>query len=106
VIVYQDGNPVGVGHSNPLLDTRVYEVQFPDGHTEEFVANKIAKNIHSQVGEEGNQHILLKEIIDHCKVGSAIAIDDKWIQHGSNRQLRRATQGWQLNIFWRDRSAS
>jgi hypothetical protein len=26
-----DGNPIGVSSSNPILDTREYEVQFPDG---------------------------------------------------------------------------
>jgi hypothetical protein len=40
----------------------VYEVQFPDGHTEEFAANTIAENIYSQVDEEGNQFLLLKKL--------------------------------------------
>jgi hypothetical protein len=83
-----DGNPIGIGHSNPFLDTRVYDVQLPDGHTEEFAANTIAENIYSQVDEEGRQHILLQEIIDHKTDGTAVAIDDKWIHHGSNKQLR------------------
>ncbi len=69
----RDGNPIGIGHSNPLIDTRIYEVQFPDGHMEEFAANTIAENIYSQVDEEGNQHLLMEEIIDHKKDGSAIA---------------------------------
>jgi hypothetical protein len=102
----RDGNPIGVGHSNPLLDSHVYDVQFLDGHTGEFAANTIAENIYSQVDEEGNQFILLKEITDHCKDGSAIAVDDKWIQHGSNRHLRRTTQGWQLNVQWHDGTTS
>jgi hypothetical protein len=29
-----NGNPVGQRNSNPILDSRVYEVQFPDGHVE------------------------------------------------------------------------
>jgi hypothetical protein len=81
-------------------------VQFPDGHTEEFAANTIAENIFSQVDEEGNQYLLLEEITNHRRNGSAIASDDKWIQHGSNRQLCRTTQGWQLNVLWRDGSTS
>jgi hypothetical protein len=28
------GNPTGVARANPILDTRIYNVQFPDGHTE------------------------------------------------------------------------
>jgi len=102
----RDGKPVGVGHSNPLLDTRVYEVQFPDGHTEEFAANTIAENIYSQVDEEGNQYLLMQEITDHKKDGSAVAADDKWIHHGYNKQLRRTTQGWQLRVTWKDGTSS
>ncbi len=102
----RDGNPIGIGHSNPLMDTRIYDVQFPDGHTEEFAANTIAENIYSQVDAEGNQYLLLKEITDHKRDGSAIAADDKWIQHGSNKQLRRTTQGWQLKVLWRDGTSS
>ena len=25
------GNPIGEEHSNPILDTRIYELEFPDG---------------------------------------------------------------------------
>jgi hypothetical protein len=60
-----NGNPIGVGHSNPVLDSRVYKVKFPDGHMEEFAANTIAENIFSQVDEEGNQYLLLEEITNH-----------------------------------------
>lgn len=66
-----DGNPIEVGNSKPLLDSRVYEVQSPDGHTEEFAANTIADNICSQVDTEGNQYLLLSEIINHRKNSSA-----------------------------------
>jgi hypothetical protein len=102
----RDGNPIVIGHSNPLMDTRIYDVQFPDGHTEEFAANTIADNIYSQANAEGNQHLLLKEMTDHKRDGSAIVADDKWIQHGSNKQLWRTTQGWQLKVLWRDGTSS
>ena len=41
-------NPVGIGHRNPILDTRVYNFQFEDGHTEEYAVNIIV-NWMSQV---------------------------------------------------------
>ena len=75
----RDGNPIGVGHSNPLLDTRVYEVQFPDGHTEESAANTIAENIYSQVDEEGNQYLLMQEITDTRKMVQQL----QWTINGS-----------------------
>ena len=37
-----DGNPMGRENQNPILDTRLYEVEFPDGRTEELAANAIA----------------------------------------------------------------
>jgi hypothetical protein len=48
-------NPIGMGHSNPILDTRVYNVQFPDGHVQEFTANVIAQNLYSQLDHSGLQ---------------------------------------------------
>jgi type IV pilus biogenesis protein CpaD/CtpE len=44
---------VGKSHPNPVLDTRVLEVQFPDGNVQEFAANIIAKHIYLQVDDEG-----------------------------------------------------
>ena len=38
----QEGNPIGHAHSNPILNTRVYEVEVPDGHVEEYAADVIA----------------------------------------------------------------
>ena len=49
-----NGNPVGQAHSNPILDTREYEVEFTDGSTEIYKANLIAENMYSQVDEEGS----------------------------------------------------
>eukprot|EP01082_Thalassiosira_pseudonana_P011160 g10259.t1 g10259 contig4:1534300-1534839(+) len=34
-----DGNIVGTANANPILDTRVYEVMFPDGEVTELAAN-------------------------------------------------------------------
>ncbi len=69
---------------------------------EEYAANVIAKNIYSQVDQEGHQFVILKEIIDHHKDQTAVAIDDKWVQHSINKTLCKTTQGWQLRILWHD----
>jgi hypothetical protein len=31
-----DDNPIGVAHKNPIFDTRLYQVQFPEGQVEEL----------------------------------------------------------------------
>jgi hypothetical protein len=66
-----NGNPVGTVHSNPIVDTRVYEVFFQDGHVEEYAANVIAENMYAQVDIEGNHFTLLQEIVGHKKDDTA-----------------------------------
>ena len=53
-----------MAHSNLILDMRTYEVEFPDGQTTEYSANIIAENMYAQCDTEGNQYLLLKEIVD------------------------------------------
>jgi hypothetical protein len=98
-----EGNPVGRSNMNPLLDTREYEVEFPDGSIDVLTANTIAESLYSQVDEEGRSYSILSEIIDHRKDGNAISGDDAKIP-GTDR-LRWTTKGWQLLVEWKDRSS-
>jgi hypothetical protein len=89
-----NGNPVGLANRNPLLDTRIYEVEFPDGHSQEFAANIIAESLYSQVDDEGREFALLGEILDHTKDSSAVSKDDGYVEKsGANPQRRRTTKG-------------
>ena len=38
------GWPIGIAYDNPILDTRMYEVKYQDGHTAALAANLIAEN--------------------------------------------------------------
>ena len=91
-----EGNPVGRSHTNPLLDSREYEVEFPDGSVDVLTANAIAEALYSQVDEEGRSYSVFSEIVDHRKDGNAVAADDAFIP-GTNRR-RRTTKGWQLLV--------
>jgi hypothetical protein len=71
-----DGNPVGRANANPILDTRLYQVIFPDGETAEYSANIIAECLYSQVDDEGNQFLLLDEIIDWKRTDEAVKDED------------------------------
>ena len=68
----QDGTLKGMAHLNPILDMRTYEIEFPDGQTTEYSANIIAENMYVQCDTEGNQYLLLKEIVDWKKDNFAI----------------------------------
>jgi hypothetical protein len=83
---------------NLMLDTRTYEIEFPDGHTNEYTANLIAHNMYAQFFEEGNQHNLMDIIVDHRADGHAVACADMYIKHGSNRKVRKTTIGWSLCV--------
>jgi len=103
-----DGSVKGTAHSNPVLDTRTYEVEFPDGQVAEYSANIIAENMYSQCDSEGNQYLLLDEIVDwHRDDSVAITGDDMYVMsHNGNRHYRKTTKGWKLCVKWRDGSTS
>eukprot|EP00978_Attheya_sp_CCMP212_P015785 scaffold40853_cov42-Attheya_sp.AAC.2 len=92
-----EGNPVGTSHPNPVLDTRVYEVEFEDGTQQEYAANLIATSIFAQVDDEGYEHILMDKIIKHKADGHAVKRDDMYIVgKNRNKHMRRTTKGWKL----------
>ena len=61
----QDANgiPIGTANENPILDSRMYEVEYHDGTKESLSVNYIAENLFAQINQEGNHHVLLEEII-------------------------------------------
>jgi hypothetical protein len=69
----EEGKPIGKPHTNPLLDSRRYEVEYADGNLEELMANIIAENLISQVDEEGRRQMMLGGIMDHRTLPDAIS---------------------------------
>src|SRR5210317_1892045 len=57
-----DAIPVGIAHTNPMLDTRKYEVEFEDGTSEILAVNLLAENILEQVDKHGHKQRMLDEI--------------------------------------------
>lgn len=43
----QHANPIGTANDDPILDTRIYQVEFQDGHIESAAANIIYQIIYS-----------------------------------------------------------
>jgi hypothetical protein len=102
----ENGNPVGRANNNPILDSRLHVVDFPDGESLEYAANIIAENIYSQVDDEGRQQMLLDEIVDHRTDEDAVAQNDGFIIHNGRSSQKRTTKGWQLCVQWKDGSTS
>ena len=98
------GVPVGVRHSNPMLDTRMYDVTYPDGSTDSIAANLIAENLYSQVDAEGRSFAILEEIIDYRKTDEALTKANAYGEHKGRRYRKRTTVGWELEVLWKDGS--
>ena len=64
-----DGSFVGKANPNPILDTRIYDVEFVDDQTAVLAANVIAQSMYAMCDTEGNQYLLLKGIVERPPEG-------------------------------------
>ena len=102
-----NGIPIGTADDNPLLDTRMYEVEYLDGECASLSANHIAENLFAQVDDEGNRQVLMKEIIDYHTNGQEVKHQDAFIMARSGTKRRReTTKGWEILIEWKDGSTN
>ena len=64
------GRPIGITSENPILDTRMYEVEYAGGYKTAMSANAIADNLFAQVDQDVQWVRLFDEIIDSRTNGS------------------------------------
>jgi hypothetical protein len=88
-------NPVGTFNVNPLLNTRVYLAEFPDGHIQELSANIIAEAIYSSMSDDGCEEQIFHDFIDHRQL-----YDDPDNLH------QFTTKGWEICVAWTDGTSS
>jgi len=101
------GNLIGQTNPNPLLNTRMYQVQFSDGTIQDYSANRIAEAIYAAVDDEGNQFVLLDEILDYHYTKDAIKPEQAWtVGSNGNRHRIKTTKGCQLCVRWKDGTTS
>jgi hypothetical protein len=102
-----EGDAIGRAHTNPLFDTREYDIEFTDGTVEKYTANIIAENMFAQVDDEGNMYQILSEITDHKTDGTAIPISEGTVRTASGAERPKVTtKGWFLLVQWKDGSSS
>jgi hypothetical protein len=89
-----------------MLDTRTYKIEFPDGHSDEYTANMIVENTYAQCDIEGRQYNMMEGIVDHKTDVHAVEPADMYINHGSNKKVRKTTKGWNLCVEWKDGTTS
>ena len=85
-----NGLPIGTARDNPILDSRIYEVEYQDGHKASLAANAIAMNVCAQFDDDDNRCVMFDGIVDHQTDGSELKQVDEVlnniIRYGANRQ--------------------
>ena len=102
-----NGKVIGRFDENPLLNSLVYDVRFPDGTVKEYAANVIAGNVLSQSDSDGHFSSELSQIVDHKRDGTAVPKSQKYFvtkkgKWRGQKKRRQTTQGWQMLVEWRD----
>ena len=99
----EDGTLVGTANNNPLLDTRIYEVELQDGSYEEYSTNVLLENLHAQTDDNGWCRGIFDEIIDHKMEDNALGLEDGWIEtHSGVKKRVITTKGWSILVKWKD----
>ena len=97
-----DGKPIGKSNNNPILDTRLFEVEFVDGHTAAMSANAIAEHMFAQVNEDGHRVLLLDEILDHRFSSEAVKAEEAFFERNGRQYRKRTTKGTEMLIRFKD----
>ncbi len=92
-----NGDVIGTYNPNPILNTRIYLAECPDGHIQELSANTVIEFIYSQIDDNGYDNTLFQDIIEHRKV--------KTMTDNLNDRLC-TTSSWEICISWQDGSTS
>jgi hypothetical protein len=65
----------------------------------------IAESLYLQCDPDGNQYVLLEEIVDHQRLPAAVMLSDQKIARADGKTyLKRSTVGWHLCCQWKDGS--
>ena len=99
---HSNGTQIGEYNPNPILDTRLFDVEYPDGRVEAFTTNKIAEALYSNVDDQGFTVGLLKEIVDHEGTHEAIPKEEGFV--GNTKKPVITTRGWKVKVKWCDGS--
>ena len=58
-----NGNVMGRFHTNPILDTRTYQVEFAGGEVAELTTKVIAESVYAQCSSDGDEYLLLNALV-------------------------------------------
>ena len=86
--VDRDGQVIGQHHKNPMLNTFMYDIEFPNGDVRKHATNMIAVNCLAQVDPEGYHTNVLEAILDQKRNGTAVPMSGKYFKTKQGRQTQ------------------
>ena len=94
-----NGLLTGKANDNPILDMRIYEVEYMDGEKYALYVNLIAENKLAQIYKEINCHVLMDDITNHRFDKADVNIHDVFVTISSVTKCRgQTTKGVSLCI--------
>ncbi len=106
-----NGNPIGCYNPNPILNSRIYLAEFPDGHIQELSANSIVEAIYNQVDDDGFDEQFFHDIIGHRYNTKLLSQEEleriQYLRENPGQGKRFCTlKGWEICISWNDGTTS
>ncbi len=87
-----EGNIIGQAHDNPILDSHIYDIEISDSEVTTLMANAIAKAMYAKCDLDGNNYILLDELIDVKWTDDALTLDQQQITVNGTTHQRKSTK--------------
>ena len=101
--VDENGELIGQHNDNPILNTLLYKVEFPDRQRQTYAANLIAEAVHRHCDINGNRWSFVKGIVDHRICDEALGPGSPTTQIGLKR-WHKTTKGVELQCEVEDGS--
>ena len=99
-------NVMGRAHINPILDTRICQVEIDGFEATEFTTNITAKSMYTQCNADQNENLFLDALVDYHKNNKAISLSEKQTSVWHRLVIHKTTAGWQICCQWKDGSTS
>ena len=81
-------------HWNFCVWCQVCGYEFEDGTIGSYAANVIVESMFADCDVDGNQHVLIDEVVDHKPDGSAVLDADQFVVVKGRQYVRKTTKGW------------
>ena len=98
------GKLVGEKHDVPQLDSRVYNVEYPDGHFEQYSLNVLTEALNEMVDHDGYDKSFVKEVCGYRRDETLAVPKERGFTKGHNGRSVPVitTKGWSVKIRWMD----